>query len=1084
MKISRFHARLGLLAAFNLISFAASKSTIVGTVHDASGAVVANATVTVKNESTNFSREITTNEEGDYVATSLDPGMYSVTAQASGFKRYVRTGLELRVDQRLRADVSLTIGEVTEQVQVSGQAPLVESETSSIGQVIDREKVNRLPLNGRFFLQLALLSPGANLGGVSTRQSANQEGNSLSVNGMRSYSNTYLVDGVDNNATLNGYYVVSPSVDSIQEFKVQMNAYSAEFGRSAGAQVNVVTRTGTNQIHGSLYEYLRNDKLDANPWFSNAGGITSKVPFRRNQFGASLGAPVFLPKIYNGKDKTFFFFNYEGTRIRQAVTRVSTVPTAQMRMGDFTGMAAIYDPLDVSGGQRQPFPGNRVPDSRISNASKFLQALVPLPNGPGLAGNFTRNAAYKDDTDQYGFRLDQKVGSKGQLFARLFYYPREVTNPSNFATPAIGAGGFGSGVVETDGRHLYGLGYTHVIQPNLINDFRAGYNRFVWIYYHDNIGRDISREAGIQGLPGDPGLVGFPIVGITGFTTWGDASFVPNLTRPASTIHATNSTTWIKGSHTVKGGIDFRFADQFFLTGGAFRGNFGFNGRYTAAQPLGVGNPYADFLLGYTSGASRTVGTDTAYTQFRTYHFFAQDDWKVNRRLTLYLGLRYEWNPPFFAKDDRIANFDLDSGRMVYADLRYVPSGLPFPTGQAISRSTIHGDKNGWGPRFGLAYRLTEDSKTALRAGYGIYINQETGNPQGNLSLTNPPFQFNSNITPDPVTPDVRYETAFATSPRFGGTPGVTMWEWNSKNAYIQHWNFSLQREFAGSLFELDYAGSKGTRIIGVNNVNQPLPGPGGIQARRPFPLFSGIGYYGPISSSIYHSLQFKSERRLSKGVTYLASYAWSRSIDNASEVFTSSPNPQNYGSYMRGVSNYDQTHRFTLSGLWELPFGKGRAFMSDAHPLTNAILGGWNLGGILTLATGFAYTVTTPVDRANIGTGGQRPDVIGDASVSTPTIQQWFNPAAFALPAEFTFGNAGRNILRGPNFKSLDASIAKRFATLEQQFLEFRCEMFNATNTPNFGLPSATINTATVGRIFGVASPARQIQFALRYEF
>ena len=281
------------------------------------------------------------------------------------------------------------------------------------------------------------------------------------------------------------------------------------------------------------------------------------MPFKRNQFGVAFGGPVVLPKIYNGKDKTFFFFNYEGTRIRQAVNRISTVPTAPMKVGDFSGMATVYDPLNLISGQRQPFPGNRVPDSRISSTSKYLQALVPSPTAAGLAGNFARNAAYKDDTNQYGVRVDQKVGSHGQLFGRVFYYPREVTNPSNFGTPAIGAGGFGSGVVETDGRHLYGLGYTHVIRPNLINDFRAGYNRFIWLYNHDNIGHDIAREAGILGLPTDPTLVGFPIIGITGFTGWGDASFVPNITRPASTIHGTNSTTWIKGNHTFKGGIDF-----------------------------------------------------------------------------------------------------------------------------------------------------------------------------------------------------------------------------------------------------------------------------------------------------------------------------------------------------------------------------------------------------------------------------------------------------------------------------------------------------------------------------------------------
>ncbi|MFN0168899.1 MAG: carboxypeptidase regulatory-like domain-containing protein [Bryobacteraceae bacterium] len=696
---------LTLFVLTGLLAYAAVEGTVVGTVLDPSGAAIANARVAIRSEGTNFVRETQTDGTGNYVVPDLAPGSYTVTIEAAGFRRAVYSGLILRVEQKLRVDSTLQVGQVDQTVEVSGQGVLVETDSSSIGQVVDRDRVNRLPLNGRFFLQLALLVPGASLGGVSTRQSANQEGNSVSLNGMRSYSNTYLIDGVDNNSLFNGYYIVSPSVDAIQEFKVQMNAYSAEFGRSAGAQVNVLTRTGTNAFHGSLFEYLRNNVLDANPWFSNSAGITTKVPFRRNQFGGSFGGPALIPKIYNGKDKTFFFFNYEGTRIRQAVTRVSTVPPAAFRAGDFSGQPAIYDPLNVVNGQRQPFANNRLPDSRISNASKFLQQYVPLPLVPGLAGNLTRNTAYKDDTNQVGLRIDQKIGANGQLFGRFFHSPRAVTNPSNFGTPAIGGGGFGSGVVETDGRNLYALGYTHVIRPTLINDFRAGYNRFVWLYFHDNAGRDFAREAGIQGLPTDKDLVGFPLIGITNFTGWGDGAFVPNLTRPDATIHATDSLTWIKGRHTVKGGFDFRWNDRFFLTGSAFRGNFSFNGRYTAATPLGVGNAYADFLLGYASGASRTVGTEYGYSQSRFYHYYVQDDWKVNRRLTLSLGLRYEWNPPYYTKNNRLANFDLNTGRMVYADLSLVPQGLPFPVGQAISRSTINGDKNGFGPRFGFAYR-------------------------------------------------------------------------------------------------------------------------------------------------------------------------------------------------------------------------------------------------------------------------------------------------------------------------------------------------------------------------------------------
>lgn len=1057
---------------------AAVEGTILGTVTDPSGAVVASAKVTVRSEGTNFSRETTTDSNGDYVVPDLVPGTYTVTVEVSGFKRAVYTGLILRVEQRLRVDASLAVGQVADTVEVTGQGQLVETDSSSIGQVVDRDRVSRLPLNGRFFLQLALLSPGSNAGAPGNRQAGNQEGNSVAVNGARSSANTYLIDGVDNNAGFNGYFVVSPSIDSIQEFKVQTNAYSAEFGRSAGAQINVVTRTGTNQLHGALFEFLRNDKLDANAWFSNAGGISARPPFKRNQFGAAVGGPVI-------KNKTFFFANFELTRIRQAVTRVSSVPNAALKAGDFTGLTTVYDPLGaLVNNQRTPFAGNRIPDARIAGASKFLQGFVPAPTGPGLAGNFVRNAAFQDDTNNYGLRIDQKVGANGQLFGRFIRSPREVLNPSNFGTAAIGAGSFGSGVTETDARSLYAMGYTHVLRPNLINEFRAGYNRFVWLYFHDNKGHDYAKEAGIVGLPGDPDIVGFPQISITGFTGWGDAGFVPNLTRPDATIHATDSITWIRSKHTFKGGFDFRWNDRFFLTGSAFRGSYGFNGTYTAAAPLGSGTPYADYLLGFTNSASRTVGTATAYSQSRFYHFYFQDDYKATRRLTLYLGLRYEWNPPYFAKDDRLTNFDLTSGALVFADTKYNPGNLAFPTGKAVSRSTIYSDKNGWGPRFGFAYRLTEDNKTALRGGYGVFINQDTGNPQVNMSLSNPPFQFNAAVTPNLSAPDTTLGNAFAFTPTFGGTPGLEMFQWNFKNAYIQHWNLSLQREVSGVLMEAVYAGSKGTHLISRNPANQPLPAAGAIQARRPYPLFAGITYNGSFASSSYESLQLKAEKRLAKGVSFLTAYTWSKSIDNSSQFDTNSPNPQNYTSYMRGPSNFDQTHRVVLSGLWELPFGKGRTYLSSAHPVTDAILGGWNLGGIFTGASGFPYGVGIPVDRANIGTGGQRPNIVGNAKLSNPAVEKWFDPNAFALPDLYTFGNAGRNILRGPKVVNIDFSIMKRFHTFEKQFLEFRSEFFNTSNTPNFSTPSSTIGNASTGRIFGVTNSARQIQFALKYEF
>ena len=1073
--------RTSLLLAVALfiaaMAFAAVDGTILGTVYDPSGAVVSNAKIVVRSETTNLERETKTGSEGNYTVPGLSPGPYTVTVEAPGFKRDVYDKLDLRVEQSLRVDATLTVGQTSESVEVSTQTQLVDTDAASLGQVINRERVNRLPLNGRFFLQLALLSPGSNAGAPGNRQESNQEGNSVAVNGARSAANTYLIDGVDNSSGFNGYYVVSPSVDAIQEFKVQTNAYTAEFGRSAGAQINLITRSGSNQFHGSLFEFLRNDALDANNWFSNAGGLTTKPPYRRNQFGGAVGGPVL-------KNRTFFFFNYEGTRIRQAQTRVATVPTAAMKMGDFSGLATIYDPLTLLNGQRTPFANNMIPSSRISSASKDLEGYVPNPTGPGLSGNFTRNASLKDDTNQYGFRLDQKIGDKGQLFVRFFYAPRSVDNPSTFGTPAIGDGSFSSGVTETDGRHLYALGYSHVFSPTLINEFRAGYNRFVWLYNQNNLGHDYAKEAGIQGLPGDPDVVGFPQINITGFNSWGDAGFVPNITRPDATINVNDGLTWVKGAHTFKAGIDFRYNDRFFLTGSAFRGSFAFNGTYTASQPGGSGTPLADYLLGFTSSASRTVGTNEAYSQSRFYHYYAQDDWKVSRRLTVYLGLRFEWNPPYFAKDNRITNFNFTNGALVFADPKYNPGNLNFPTGVANTRSTINADKNGWAPRFGFAYRLTEDNKTSLRGGYGLFFDQETGNPQLNMSLSNPPFQFNAAVSPNQATPDTQLATAFAFTPQFGGTPGLEAFQMNFKNSYIQHWNISLQRELGGVLFEAAYAASSGTHLISRNSQNQPLPGLGSIQARRPYPLFAGITYDGSFGSSNYNSLQLKSEKRLTKGISFLASYTWSKSIDNSSQFDTSSPNPQNYTSYMRGPSNFDQTHRGVVSGIWELPFGKGRRFISGANAVTNAILGGWNLSEIFTAASGFPFTVTIPVDRANIGTGSQRPDVVGNWNVSNQSVAQWFNPSAFALPALYTFGNAGRNILRGPGFVNLDSSIMKRFYPVERQFLEFRCELFNATNTPSFGLPSSTIGTSSAGRITSLQSINRQIQFALRYEF
>lgn len=1063
-----------LLAAVSCITNAQTTGTILGSVQDASGAVVVHAVVTVLNQGTALSRVASSNEAGDYAVVELPPGAYTVSAELTGFKKAVYSDLILQVQQKLRVDVKLELGRVTESVNVSGRGSVVETDSSSVGQIIDQVQATRLPLNGRNSVQLALLSPGTNAGPPGNRQAPNNIGNgSIATNGTRSYSNSFLIDGIDNNNGWNGYYAVTPSVDAIQEFKVQTSSYSAEFGRSAGAQVNLIWKTGSNAFHGVAFEYLRNDALDASEYFSHASG-QPKPDFKRNQFGGVISGPII-------KNKTFFVLSYEGYRIRQATPFIGTVPTLAMRAGDFSAIGPVYDPLNVVGGVRQEFPNDQIPADRISSASTFLQNLVPEPNLPGLANNFARNVSRQFNFNQYSIKIDQKVGANGQLWVRFLRQAVDVVYPSTFGTPALGNAGFSAGSSEINRPTNTALGYTHILSPNLTDDLRVGYNHVSWDYVQENQGKDYTAQAGIQGLSTDPEVVGFPQINTNGFTTWGDGSYLPQ-NLPEATLQISNTTTWVKGKHTLKAGLDFRITNRDLLIGANFRGSFAFSGIYTRQSSVDAGMPYADFLLGDATSATRTVGGSWIYTRQRLYHFFFQDDYKISRRLSLNLGLRYEYNPPIFEANNRFSNFD--NGTLVFADTKYIVPGLSFPTGAAISRSTIRPDKRNFAPRFGFAYRLTDDNKTSLRGGYGLFYDLETGNPQANLG-TNPPFSYDAALSGDPVTPDLPYQTAFATVPPFSGFPSISGYDQNFKNGYVQEWNLSLQREvLPDTLLDVAYVGSKGTKLINPDQVNQPMPGPGAIQPRRPYPLFAGATVYSGFGLSNYNSLQVKGERRFKDGLSFLSAYTFSRSIDTGSDVYSTSPNPYEYYKFNRGLSSADQTHRFTLAAIYELPVGRQRKYLNELNPLVNGIVGGWTASAIYTATTGFPFSVTIPVDQANTGTGGQRPNLIGNPHLSHPTINEWFNPAAFAMPDPYTYGNLGRNTLRGPGFSNLDFSLAKRFAIHEGHTIEFRAELFNIMNSVDFGLPAARINTPGVGTITSTTNPARQIQFALRYEF
>lgn len=1061
---------------------------ILGTVTDSSGAVVAGASVSVKNVGTGFTRDVVTDSKGDYAVSDLEPGEYMVTVSAQGFREFVHTGLQLVVNQLLRVDAALAVGSTKQTVEVKGQPPLIQTDTSSVGQVITEDQVENLPLNGRYFLQLALLSPGSNAGAPGNSQ-ANRDigGVSLAANGARTPSNNYMMDGMDNNLTINGYIGIMPSVDTIQEFKVQTSTYSAEFGRSAGAQINLVSKSGTNQWHGSAYEFLRNDHLDATEFFLDEDH-EAKAPLKQNQFGATIGGPVKIPGVYDGKDKTFFFFGFEGFRIRNGQTFTSTVPTAAEKQGDFTALSqTVYDPLlPYVDGQRQEFPThNVVPTGMINSASQFLEGFVPNPNLPGFVNNFVLAPSMRLDEKQFYARIDHKISDKDQIWGRFNWFGDVITNPARLGTPAIGSAGLDSGSHQSHYPIQGELVETHLFGPTLLNDFRVGYSRPWWDFTGLNAGHDYTSEAGIKGISTIPSITGFPHIVTYGYNSWGDGSYIPNPNNEESFFYSDHM-SWVKGSHSIRFGADIQRYHFDFIGLSEGRGLWWYTGVYTGPTSADYGTPFAEFLLGLPALAQDSVGLQKVYIRQYFYNFFVQDDYRATSRLTINIGLRYENQRPPTEKYGRLTSFDFQTGQEVFCNPALVPAGYPYGSAKSFDCSDTEPDNTDFAPRVGFAYRLTKDSKTVVRGGYGIFYDLESTNPILNAS-GNPPFSYFNSFHNNPVTPDAGIDmtNVFEQTPVMGMDPGLSYVQKNFVPGYYQQWNLSVQREIAtGFSIDAAYVGSKGTHLIWTTNDNQPLPGPNvDFQASLPYPLFGGIGSQASGAASIYHSLQMKAEKRMSNGLTFLTSYTYSKSIDDDSDPYGSSYNPRNTTTAMRGPSDFDETQRFVQSGMYALPVGRGKALLGNARGFTEALLGGWNVGGIYTFGTGFPYTVTIASDEANIGLGGQVPIRLASGKEPSPSIAQWYNPTAFVYPAQYTFGNSGRNILRGPRFSDLDCSLRKTFNLTERQHLDFRAEFFNALNHPNFGMPDGDIDDGSYGLTSTVGTP-REIQFALRYYF
>jgi hypothetical protein len=1045
--------------------------TITGTISDSQGARVGSATITFLEVATGVTTRTQTQSSGDFASPPLRPGDYKVTAEAQGFKTESRAGLTLRVQDRLRIDFTMSPGSVSENVEVNSELPEIQTETSSLGQVIMSRQITDLPLNGRDYTQLATLSTGVvrtssgtngNSGGSSTGGQ-----NSFVANGTRGTLNNFLLDGIDNNSNDNGGLVLRTNVDAIQEFKLQTNGYSAEFGRSGGAVVNAIVKSGSNSFHGDVFEFFRNAALDARDYFEDP--TQKKASFKQNQFGGTLGGPVI-------RNKLFVFGDYQATRIRNPLNWVSKVPLPAERTGDFS---APYEPIIVDPNTGLPFPGNVIPTNRIDPISQAFMKLYPnpnqaveAPNPPNVGNNFIISPNESDTIDQGDGRIDYVASEKDRVFLRYSQSGRTDLRPAPL--PGLANGGDSSTGIGYEDTQGASLGYTRTISTRSVNEIRIGFNH-VHVRRGLPVGGTVlpAPELQVPGAPNDPRVNGLTLFSPGGgYRRVGDPRFAPTLLG-SQERQITDVFTLIRGGHTIKVGGEIRWSQFNISQEAAPRGQFIFNGDFS-------GSPLADMLLGlpFTARISTVIGL---HNRQHVPSLFVQDDWKVTPHLTLNLGLRYDYFSPTTEKDNRQANFDYATGTIVVA-------------GQGgASASLVKGDKANFAPRVGFAWTPTSSGNTVIRGAYGIFFSGQEIRTAAPLQLAyNLPFFYEPTFISDGVTPVITVSQGFPSlDPSQAIDPGVTSVDSRLHTPYYQTWNLAVQRSLPSAIsLEIAYAGSKGTHLQGVVDPNQDrVPGPGDVQARRPFPQFGGFTAISNIAGSNYNSLQVKAEKRATHGLYFLSAFTYSKAINDLPEICCAAPFAQN--SYdlaaERGRADFDQTLRWVLSFDYEVPFGRqGSRFSSG---VMDAVLAGWHFGGIYTLASGFPFSPYINDDTSNTGTQGiPRPNQLrnGNLPRSQRSPNLWFDVNAFAAPSGFAFGNAGRNVLIGPGQNVFDWSLRKEFSVTETQRLEFRAEFFNAFNHPNFAQPDNFIDDGpgSAGVITSLAIPMRQIQFGLKYNF
>jgi hypothetical protein len=1047
---------------------------ILGTLRDASGAVISGAKVTVRGLLTNVQSSTITNEQGNYSFPNLRAGSYEVSAVINGFRPAKSDELLLRVSDRLRMDLTLVPGEINEQVTVQAEAaPLLETDTSTRGQVIQSKQIEELPLNKRDYTQLVLLAPG------TTYNPDQRLGGAISINGNRTLQNDYLLDGIDNNSHATSFRgdrvdVMLPSVDAVQEFRVQSNAYSAEYGHSAGAVVNVTIKNGRNQFHGTGWEFFRNDDMDAHGWTPTLGGVKPKVRF--NLFGANIGGPI-------KKDKTFFFVNYEGDRERNGTIFQATVATPELQQGNFAnppaglGSTLRAAPLDPTTGA--PFPGAIIPRNRWSAVAGRILAYpqFPVPNASPLItipGAYINTVTNSVRADKFDIRIDHNLNSKVRLFGRYSFSDSTTFRPAPFNGYAEGSNNDQFGNTLTRGQSAV-IGSTINLNATTLLDVRAGYTRLGANVFPPNFGSPSSTDLlGIPNMPQGPKINGgWPKFSISGLSAFGSTTSQPQYQIP-NTYLTSAVLSLQRGAHSIRTGTDITYIQTAILDVSAVRGTFNFSNTWTA-------NPWGDFLLGLPSSYTQT-SLFVAYNRNQIYNFFFQDDYRILPNLTLNLGIRYEYGTPIYEKYDRLSNYDLATGTLLQA------------TNPGVNnRSLVNPDRTNFAPRVGLAW--TAAPRLVVRSAYGMFYQHTFRQGRENLLAENPPYLHDLTrsqspgsptfVTLDGGPPPNFFAAALPTDQAVRGNDP------NLRAGNVQQWNLTLQYSIAKDwLFEVGYVGNRGTHLSRFWNANQPsVAGPSGtLAARRPNPGFGDVEYMDSGGSSFYNSLQTRLEKRFSNGLSLLHSFTFARGLDNVGAW--NDPNgslyPQdayNFADEKALAENIVKLNSVT-SWVYELPFGRNRKYLGSAPLLADAFLGGWQMDGIWNWRTGLPLTIASPA-CANCAMGGDRTtraDVVPGVSpsIANQGAAAWFNPAAFG-PQTTPYGTVGRDTIWSPGLQQWDLGFAKRFALNEQRYFQFRGELFNAFNQVNLKMPAATAGSAGFGAITA-ALPGRNVQLGLKF--